>query len=277
MIHEIQPRVYDNTFAHRREPEDGDFVFCFDGSCVLAKENPLTFPTVAEVLAENPWVEQELIYLFSIDDKAFYLAEKIDPESVAGFSMITEGIFRTAEPQWLAFAGVTGRQLHRWIKNHRYCGCCGEKLRPSETERAFCCDHCGNIVYPRICPGVIVAVIDGDRLLMTRYAGRPFKRYALVAGFTEIGETLEETVQREVMEEVGLKVKNIRYFGCQPWSFSDSLLVGFFAELDGSDQVVLDENELTEASWFRREEIPKPESLMSLTSTMMEAFRTEKK
>lgn len=274
MIQEIRPHVYDNAFAHRREPRAEDRVLCFDDARVLAKENPLTFPTVGEVLRENPAAKQELIFLFSIDETAYYLAEHLQPEQVPGFVWLPEGIFRTAEPQWQAFAGITGSQLHRWMKNHQYCGCCGERLRPSETERAFCCDKCGNVVYPRICPGVIVALTDGDRLLMTRYAGRPYKRYALVAGFTEVGETLEETVQREVMEEVGLKVKNIRYYGCQPWSFSDSLLVGFVADLDGSDEITLDENELAEATWFRREEIPRPQSLMSLTSTMMEAFRT---
>ena len=128
-------------------------------------------------------------------------------------------------------------------------------------------------MYPKISPAVIVAVTDGDRLLMSRYAGRPYGNYALIAGFTEIGETIEDTVRREVMEEVGLKVKNLRYYTSQPWSFSDSLLMGFYADLDGSPEITLDESELAEARWFSREEVPEPKGLFSLTGTMVNAFR----
>lgn len=127
--------------------------------------------------------------------------------------------------------------------------------------------------FPKICPAVIIGVIDGDRILMSKYAGREYKKYALLAGFTEIGETLEETVSREVMEEVGLKVKNITYYKNQPWAFSDTLLMGFFCELDGSDQVKLDENELALAEWFERNQIPVEPDDISLTNEMMMAFR----
>lgn len=134
------------------------------------------------------------------------------------------------------------------------------------------CLSCGQTEYPKICPAVIVAVTKGDQLLLTKYAGRSFRRYALIAGFTEIGETVEETVQREVMEEVGLKVKNIRYYKSQPWSFSGTLLMGFFADLDGDDHIHLDENELSVAEWHSREEVPEDDGI-SLTREMMQVFR----
>lgn len=108
---------------------------------------------------------------------------------------------------------------------------------------------------------------------MSKYAGREYKKYALLAGFAEIGETLEDTVRREVMEEVGLKVKNITYYKSQPWSFSDTLLVGFFCELDGEDKVVLDEDELSLAEWFEREKMPVEYEDYSLTNEMMMAFK----
>lgn len=98
------------------------------------------------------------------------------------------------------------------------------------------CPQCKNTVYPKICPAVIAAVHDGDRLLLTRYRGRPFKKYALIAGFNEIGESIEDTVHREVMEEAGLRVKNLRFYKSQPWVFTDTLLMGFVCELDGSEQ-----------------------------------------
>ena len=108
---------------------------------------------------------------------------------------------------------------------------------------------------------------------MSKYAGREFKKYALLAGFNEIGESIEETVRREVMEEVGLKVKNIRYYKSQPWSFTDTLLLGFFCELDGDDTITLDQDELALAEWFEREKMPVKEEDLSLTNEMMMAFK----
>ena len=108
---------------------------------------------------------------------------------------------------------------------------------------------------------------------MSKYAGRAYKKYALLAGFTEIGETAEETVKREVMEEVGLKVKNIRYYKSQPWSFSDTLLMGFYCDLEGDGTITLDRNELALAEWFEREDIPEVTSNESLTNEMIMRFK----
>ena len=127
--------------------------------------------------------------------------------------------------------------------------------------------------FPKICPAVIIGVTDGNRILMSKYAGRSYKKYALLAGFTEIGETVEETVAREVMEEVGLKVKNIRYYKSQPWAFSDTLLMGFYCDLDGDAEVTLDEEELALAEWFERDEIPVEPSRDSLTNEMIIKFK----
>ena len=121
-----------------------------------------------------------------------------------------------------------------------------------------------------------VAVTDGDRLLLTKYAGRSFTRYALVAGFAEIGETIEQTVRREVAEETGLHVKNIRFYRSQPWVYTDSLLLGFWADLDGSDEIHRQTDELSEATWFSRSEIPTDHSEISLTGEMIEVFRKGK-
>ena len=134
------------------------------------------------------------------------------------------------------------------------------------------------MIFPRISPAVIVAVTDGDRLLMTRPSQtlRPGHGYALVSGFVEVGEPIEDTVRREVMEETGVRVKNLRFYKSQPWSFSDSLLMGFFCELDGSDKITVQQSELSDAKWVRRDEIETVYNDMSLTNEMICLFKDGK-
>ena len=117
---------------------------------------------------------------------------------------------------------------------------------------------------------------DGDRLVLTKYAGRAYTRYALIAGFTEIGETLEQTVAREVMEEVGLKVKNIRYYKSQPWGVDGNILMGFYCDLDGDDTIHLDEKELSVGQWHHRNNLPAKDDGISLTREMIRIFEEGK-
>ncbi len=127
-------------------------------------------------------------------------------------------------------------------------------------------------MYPRINPAVIVGVIKDDTILVTRY-NRGYSHDALIAGFAEIGETLEETVKREVMEETGIRVKNIRYYKSQPWGMAQDLLVGFFCEADGDDEIRMDESELKLAVWKTREEVELQSAQLSLTNEMMSVFK----
>ena len=130
------------------------------------------------------------------------------------------------------------------------------------------------MTYPQICPAVIIGLTHGDKILLSKYRGRNYKNYALLAGFAEIGETIEETVKREVMEEVGLPVKNIRYYKSQPWPHSGSLLLGFFADLDGDDETIrLEEEELSMAAWVPRSELSMEADNFSLTNEMILYFK----
>ena len=138
------------------------------------------------------------------------------------------------------------------------------------------CPKCGNMIFPKISPAVIVAVTKGDHLLLTKYAGRSYTRYALIAGYTEIGETLEQTVQREVMEEVGLRVTNIRYYKSQPWGVDGNILMGFFCDLDGEDTIHLDVTELAVAEWHPRNALPAHDDGISLTREMIRVFEEGK-
>ena len=268
MIQDIQPRQYHNEYTPRKK-QDTDIVFVFRGREVLArmdKWGALAFPAGAEVR------EEKLQYLFSIDDRAFFLGTK----AVPGYDFLPMRVLRGCNPKDLCFAGMTAWHLYNWYDTHRFCGKCGQSLGHHETLRALQCS-CGNLVFPVIAPAVIVGVINGDKILVTRYAGREYKGMALVAGFCEIGETAEDTVRREVMEEAGIRVKNVRYFASQPWGFASNLLLGYYAQLDGSDEIHIDEEELQSAVWVSREELePMPEEQPSLTATMIETFRRGK-
>lgn len=142
-----------------------------------------------------------------------------------------------------------------------------------EKIRALSCPSCRQTEFPKIAPAVIVGATSGNRLLLASYPN--YDKLALLAGFVEIGETLEETVRREVMEEVGLKVKNIRYYKSQPWAISDNLLVGFFCDVDGSDEITFDAGELADARWLEREDIPLGSDYAdgSLTYEMIRHFK----
>ena len=272
MIHEIQPHIYDNAFRH--ETPDGQSLILFiKDNAVLVKEtgeDEISFPRYGEL---EP-ADSLYIYLFSIDSTKFFLAETAAHHEGYAYMDLME--FRRKKPRSLAFAAATACQLSNWNCKNRYCGRCGSRLIPDAKERMMRCEACGNMVYPKISPAVIVGVTDGERILLTRYSGRLYRRYALIAGFAEIGEPIEDTVRREVLEEVGLKVKNIRYYKSQPWPFSDSLLLGFFCDLDGSDEITLDENELECAEWIHREDIDVEFDGISLTNEMIVAYKENK-
>lgn len=275
MIHELEPRNFNNAYLSRKaEPED--VFLAYQGDNVLAKEGAdrLWYPSFADFARDYPQLRDNAQYLFAVDDVCFYLVEESGLDSAEGWVYVPVTRFRAEWQHWRAFAGAVGWQLYRWYRNHRYCSRCGGKMLRSTKERMLFCQACSFQVYPTISPSVIVAVYDGDRLLLTKYKGQTHKRYALVAGFCEIGENLEQAVRREVEEEVGLKVKNLYYYKSQPWPFTDTMLAGFFAELDGDSTVKLQEDELAEAVWLKREDIPPVGQSPSLTGEMIEAFRT---
>jgi NAD+ diphosphatase len=149
-----------------------------------------------------------------------------------------------------------GRQLLHWRRIHRFCGCCGTPMADKEDERARVCPGCGHLAFPRLNPAVIVAVHrDGELLLGRNSRYRQRRLFSLVAGFVEVGETLEQAVRREVLEETGVAIRNLVYFGSQAWPFPSTLMLGFRAEYAGGD-IQLRDRELEEAGWFRAQALP---------------------
>ena len=247
-------------------PRDGDAVLSFRDSFLLVKQKPngaLEFPTVAQTGGE-------LRYAFRLHGVNYYL--RTEPAEEGDFQYTPVRSLRQSQSRTLVYAAMTGWHLSTWYRNSRFCGRCGEKTVHDEKERMMRCPSCGLMIYPRINPAIIVGVTDGDRILLTKYAGRGYTSYALIAGFTEIGETLEQTVRREVMEEVGLRVKNIRYYKSQPWGIDGNILMGFFCDLEGDDTVHLDENELSLGQWHSRFALPVEDDGYSLTREMIRIF-----
>lgn len=284
MIQDIAPHHFHNEF-HLKKPKAEDVLLIFnDQKEVLVRKDDgeeIEFPQCEEALLSlTDEVDSRAEYAFSLDDRDYYLlldfsgAVMLPDCEYLSLSQVRAGTRESNRPASLLI--MTGWHLYVWYRSNQFCGRCGQRTVRDTKERMLYCPHCGNMIYPRINPAVIVAVTDGDRILLSRYAGRVHTGYALIAGFVEIGETLEETVAREVMEEVGLRVRNIRYYKSQPWGVDGNVLQGFFCDLDGEDHIRLDERELSMAQWYHRDEIPVEDDGYSLTREMIGVFKHKK-
>ena len=169
--------------------------------------------------------------------------------------------------------GVAGRAVHilYWDSTTQYCGRCGQKIFPKTEEKAKECPGCGLIIYPQLAPAVIILIERGNELLLARSPHFQKGLYSVIAGFVEPGETLEQTVTREIREEVGIEVQNIRYFGSQHWPFPHSLMIAFTAEyLKG--QIIVDQREIEDACWFTIDHLPLIPSKMSISRQLIDWF-----
>lgn len=281
MLQDLTYGKLENEFR-KIAPTEEDTVICFQNNAILVRrdtDHSLHFPSFAEVQTWadacnwEDWGMDRFQYVFCLQNKKYFLwmgraGEASDPE------YHYEGVkqLRELESKDMCFAAMTAWHLFQWYRNNRFCGNCGTRTIHDDAERMVRCPACGNLIFPRISPAVIVAVTDGDRLLLSKYAGRSYTRYALLAGYTEIGETLEETVHREVMEEVGLRVRNIRYYKSQPWGVDGNVLMGFYCDLDGDDTIHLDRRELSLAQWHHRNALPAKDDGISLTREMIRIF-----
>lgn len=267
MLQDIAPHHFDNHYDPSRPIEGSSRILYFQKEALFLLPD-FSFPSATDMTPSDPE------YLFSLDGISYFLSKGIPHLPSDGFFLPAKKIRSCPDLlQVRIFIAWTALQILRWIRENRYCGSCGSLLVPSPKERARICPSCGRTIYPRLNPAIIAAVTWENKLLLTRYANRPISHYALIAGFTEIGETLEETVAREVMEETGLKVKNIRYYKSQPWASDSDILAGFFCEVEGSTDIVMDREELKEAFWAERKEIILQPDNFSLTNEMMKVFK----
>lgn len=285
MIQDIQPRKFSNTYA-QKQPENGSLLAAFHENSIFLKQGEeagfTAFGELAAWCKGTKTALPRLVFLFSIDTRDYYLTELpeafIHEKEKEGYAFVRMFEVRGRKPKYQVFAASVAWHLYVWYRDNRFCGRCGRELIHSGKLRMMECPCCGNQVYPKIAPAVIVGVTHHDKILMTTYAGREYKRYALIAGFTEIGETAEETVRREVFEEVGLHVRNIRYYKSQPWDFDQNLLLGYFCDLEAEgEEICLDEEELATAEWIDYRDIPEDKEDLSLTKEMMLHFKNCKR
>lgn len=273
MIQDIAPHIFHNAYIHKKPAPDSIAVIVNDDDVLICEEKDnFYFPRFSEITL----TAGNAVFLFTIDDIDYFWLDGAYKSCLSNTTWISYNSFRTKKPKHLAFAGLTSMHLIRWYRMNRFCSCCGDSMNHDHSERMMHCEACSNVVYPRINPAVIVAITNGSKLLMTKYAGRKCTNYALVAGFTEIGESAEETVRREVSEETGIQVKNITYYKSQPWAMTNTLLMGFFCELDGDDTLHIDEHELALAVWMDRDKITTKYEDFSLTNEMICYFKNYK-
>ena len=203
-------------------------------------------------------------------------AMELEPRTVVPEGMALHGLrglYGRLDERLFSIAG-RAIQVLDWDRNHRFCGRCGEQTVDHPTDRAKCCPSCGLSNYPRLSPAVIVLVRREDKVLLARAHNFAGAFYSTLAGFVEPGETLEDTVRREIFEEVGIQVKNIRYFGSQPWPFPNSLMIGFIAE-HAAGEIQIDNHEIKDAGWFHRDDMPNIPSKISISRQLIDSYLAE--
>jgi len=284
--------IHYEPFAPKKE----DYALCYPKRQVLChvEDGIVTIPKIENLLDTKEKFARHLAlsftYLFTLEGKRYFTL--LGPEAEMLFERGLRSCYelhelreiRQCKPFETDHVIALGSQLYFWYQNNRFCGRCGHATVLSDKERCILCPDCRNMIFPRINPSVIVGVLHENRLLVTRYSPKhvmmgnaknehPTPHYALVAGYIESGETPEEAVKREVLEETGLKVKNLRHFRNQAWPWTSSLLFGYTCEVDGDADLKIDEEELSTAVFLSREEMPDESGKFSLTAAIMEAFR----
>ncbi|OPX59185.1 MAG: ADP-ribose pyrophosphatase [Methanobacterium sp. PtaB.Bin024] len=247
------------------------FVFN-ENRMMVCEDNDKTIIPQADKLEELNISPVRTQYLGTLDGHSCYSTE-VNPGTLAPEGMVfrdLRSLYLDLDEDIFLLAGKA-IQVVNWDSDHQFCGKCGTPTRTMSDEMAKICPECGFISHTRISPAVITAIVKDGKLLMAKHSRTSGDMYGLIAGFVEAGETIEEAVQRETMEEVGLKVKNIQYFGSQPWPFPNSLMLGFTADYESGD-IQADGNEIIDAHWFGADELPRLPSKMSIAGELIQWY-----
>lgn len=249
--------------------EDIYFIFYNNELLVKSENNKVIIPSIKEL--DNLKLNN-IQYIGSINGENFFCGE-IDEGVIIPSSMYFSNLKALAPKLSEEMFWIGGRaiQIVNWNNDHIYCGRCGTLTQNKDGERAKKCPKCGLVNYPRISPAIIVAVINEGKLLLAHNTQFPKNLYSVVSGFVEVGENFEECVVREVHEETGINVKNIKYFGNQPWPFPNSIMIGFTAEYAGGE-IHVDGNEISHANWYSSTEMPLTPDGVSIAKKLINWF-----
>ena len=247
--------------------------FIFDNGRLLIKiKNDIcSIPATSDLVIYKSAIFYEQC-IGTLDDRPCFAAEfngNLLADTELAFKDL-RGLFGMLEEDLIWIAG-RANQLVNWNQTHRHCGRCGTLTADKTDERAKICPECGLVNYPRLSPAVIVAVLKDDRILLGRNKRFRLPFYSVLAGFVEPGETLEACVKREIREEVSITVKNIRYFGSQPWPFPDSLMIAFVADYAGGE-IRTDGSEIIDAAWFAKDNLPQIPPKISIARQLIDWF-----
>ena len=265
--------IFKPDFKPTRNQTGPALWFIFDKGYLLTKNNADRFRIPDAIDLEALQISpSHRLYLGSLDGQPCY-AGALEPGSSfdANFKLTNLRMLFGLIPDTLIWIAGRGNQLLYWHLNHRYCGRCGQEIEDKTDERAKICPRCQHINYPRLSPAVIVAIVKDNRILLARNRHYKGAFYSVLAGFVEPGESLEECVKREIKEAVGITVKNIRYFGSQPWPFPDSLMIAFVSDY-ASGEIVVDGSEIIEAAWFSKYELPQIPPKISIARQLIDWF-----
>jgi NAD+ diphosphatase len=246
------------------------FAFCGE-RILVSRDDPAVVPLAASL--EELGLSAALCHdIGSLSGQRCWAAG-LEPDTEAPEGMVFRDLrgLGGVDERFFAMAG-RAKQIVEWDRTHRYCGRCGAETVPRSTELARECPRCGMLFYPRLSPAVIVLVRRGDDVLLARSPGFPPGMYSVLAGFVEPGESIEETIEREICEEVGVEVENVRYFGSQPWPFPNSLMIAFTADYAGGELRV-EPSEIEDAGWYSADEkLPTLPPKLSIARAMIDEF-----
>jgi NAD+ diphosphatase len=244
----VTPPAFVPLLAAAEHGECATFVFR-GGEVLVSATDDCALPDA--VACEALALDAATLHPVGLLEERYFRSAFVGPDAAApeGYAFTPlRRLWGRMDDRLLALAG-RAFQIAEWARTHRYCGACGNPMARIEGERAMRCAACGHSAYPRISPAMMVLVKRGPQILLAHNAAAPAGRMSALAGFLEPGESIEDAIHREVEEEVGLKVKDLRYFGSQSWPFPHSLMIAFTAEY-ASGEITLNDEEIDEARWF---------------------------
>ena len=268
LINDFYPGVYDT------EQHENSWHIPVSGNQILTtREYPTLRPLTMEEWRWSEISSNKTHFLGTVRNHTPIFAEEIEVDVVEpeGYKLNPLWNFLTGAELPIFYLMGRAKQIVEWSKQHEYCGACGSKTLESITDRSKKCPHCNIPFYPRISPSIIVLVTRGEELLLAKNANAQGNFYSTLAGFVEPGESIEETVHREVFEEVGIKIKNLRYFSSQSWPFPNSLMLGFHAEYSDGE-IRIQEEEIADARWFHYKEMPNKPAMMSISGWLIDEY-----